>query len=334
MAQKYLPPSWESPYGWGLGGGRGERANGYSPLRWGGEALLSFSKAHRNINALRIGFVASEITKNRGVAICAPIAPYEETRREIRGRKWAKEHGFDAILSTDGDGDRPLFADETGTWMRGDVVGLLCARYLGATTVATPVSCNTAIERCGAFKRVVRTRIGSPYVIDAMEKAVTEGDRRVVGFEANGGFLLGSGVSMNGREIDALPTRDAVLPMLCLLAEANASGGRVSDLPGNLPRRFTASDRIRAFDTARSRALIEKLAKSADAVETLLGDLCGRMQSMDTTDGLRMYFENDDIVHLRPSGNAPELRCYAEAGDPERAAWLVEQCLARVEKAA
>lgn len=45
---------------------------------------LSFSKEHRNINVLRIGFVACEITKNRGVAICAPIAPYEITRREIR----------------------------------------------------------------------------------------------------------------------------------------------------------------------------------------------------------------------------------------------------------
>jgi len=45
---------------------------------------LSFSKEHRDINVRRIGFVASEITKNRGIAICAPIAPYQETRREIR----------------------------------------------------------------------------------------------------------------------------------------------------------------------------------------------------------------------------------------------------------
>jgi sulfate adenylyltransferase len=45
---------------------------------------LSFSKEHRDINVRRIGFVASEITKNRGIAICAPIAPYTETRREIR----------------------------------------------------------------------------------------------------------------------------------------------------------------------------------------------------------------------------------------------------------
>jgi sulfate adenylyltransferase len=45
---------------------------------------LTFSKEHRDINVKRIGFVASEITKNRGIAICAPIAPYANTRAEIR----------------------------------------------------------------------------------------------------------------------------------------------------------------------------------------------------------------------------------------------------------
>lgn len=45
---------------------------------------LGFSKAHRDINVRRIGFVASEITKNRGIAICAPIAPYHQTRRDVR----------------------------------------------------------------------------------------------------------------------------------------------------------------------------------------------------------------------------------------------------------
>lgn len=45
---------------------------------------LGFSKDHRNLNIRRIGFVASEITKNGGIAICAPIAPYRETRRAVR----------------------------------------------------------------------------------------------------------------------------------------------------------------------------------------------------------------------------------------------------------
>jgi sulfate adenylyltransferase len=45
---------------------------------------LNFSKEHRDINIRRIGYVASEITKNGGIAICAPIAPYDATRREVR----------------------------------------------------------------------------------------------------------------------------------------------------------------------------------------------------------------------------------------------------------
>jgi sulfate adenylyltransferase len=45
---------------------------------------LGFSKEHRDINVRRIGYVASEITKNRGIAICAPIGPYRVTRRQIR----------------------------------------------------------------------------------------------------------------------------------------------------------------------------------------------------------------------------------------------------------
>ena len=45
---------------------------------------LGFSKEHRDLNIQRIGFVASEITKNGGIAICAPIAPYAKTRRQVR----------------------------------------------------------------------------------------------------------------------------------------------------------------------------------------------------------------------------------------------------------
>jgi len=45
---------------------------------------LGFSREHRDLNIRRIGFVASEITKNRGIAICAPIAPYDNVRKEVR----------------------------------------------------------------------------------------------------------------------------------------------------------------------------------------------------------------------------------------------------------
>ena len=61
---------------------------------------------------------------------------------------WAAAHALDAIVTTDGDADRPLIADEQGRWLRGDVLGILCARELGARSVVTPVSSNTALEAC------------------------------------------------------------------------------------------------------------------------------------------------------------------------------------------
>ncbi|MCP5180945.1 MAG: phosphomannomutase [Pseudomonadales bacterium] len=243
-----------------------------------------------------------------------------------RGHAWSAEHRLDAILSTDGDADRPLIGDERGNWLRGDIVGLLCARLLGADAVAAPVSCNTAIEACGAFQRVMRTRIGSPYVIEAMQTLATAGGT-VAGFEANGGFLLGSALTRDGRSLRPLPTRDAVLPALTLLVGAQRQGMALSALAADLPRRFTASDRLQNFPTADSHALIARLAASTAAIADLLGQ---QASHIDQTDGLRMTLANGDIVHLRPSGNAPELRCYAEADSPQRAAALASECLSRL----
>jgi phosphomannomutase len=247
------------------------------------------------------------------------------------GRTWAAEYRLDALLSTDGDADRPLIGDENGNWFRGDVVGLLCAQYLCAGTVITPVSSTTAIEGCGAFTTVARTRIGSPYVIEGMDSALARGAQGVVGFEANGGFLLGNRIERSGRVLEALPTRDAVLPMLALLALANERNVPLSGLAASLPKRFTASDRIKNFSTENSRTLIANLACSRAEVAALLGDLCGEVLSQDETDGLRLSFENGEVVHLRPSGNAPELRCYAEADTEVRAYELARVALSRVQ---
>lgn len=122
-------------------------------------------------------------------------------------RAWAAEGHFDAIVSADGDGDRPLMSDEQGEWLRGDIAGVLCARYLRAAGVVTPVSSNTAVERSGWFARVLRTRIGSPFVITGMSQLLKEGVDPVMGYEANGGFLLGSNLDR-----DATATVRAAYP--------------------------------------------------------------------------------------------------------------------------
>lgn len=55
---------------------------------------LGFSKEHRDLNITRIGFVASEISKNGGIALCAPIAPYDSVRKAVRANVVAKTGGF------------------------------------------------------------------------------------------------------------------------------------------------------------------------------------------------------------------------------------------------
>lgn len=244
---------------------------------------------------------------------------------------WAQQYPFDAIITTDGDADRPLIGDETGTWLRGDIVGILCAKYLKAQNVATPVNCNTALERSNLFNTIARTRIGSPFVIAAMEKLRQQAPEQVViGYEANGGFLLGSDLQRDNKQLQALPTRDAVLPILSLLCSARTLDCKISELALALPGRYTASDRLQQFPTSISLMLMTELqSKHAQAQEILAPD-AGDIAMIDNTDGLRLTFANGDIVHLRPSGNAPELRCYTEAASSERATELCSSALQRL----
>lgn len=246
-----------------------------------------------------------------------------------QAQKWALAYEFDVIFSTDGDADRPLIGDEFGRWLRGDVVGILCSKFLNADVVVTPVSSNTMLEKSGWFKSILRTRIGSPYVIAAME-SVTNPATNVVGFEANGGFLLGSDILRDDKRLAKLPTRDALLPMLALLALAKASDLKLSQLTSILPSRFTHSDRLQNFATAKSRELIGLLSADRKKIIDMMAPNSGEVISIDETDGLRAIFSNGDIVHLRPSGNAPELRCYAESDTQLRAQLLCKSCLESV----
>lgn len=244
--------------------------------------------------------------------------------------KWVREFGFDALASTDGDSDRPLLADETGKWLRGDVLAAICAMQTGCDYVVTPVSSNTLLERSGIFASTVRTRIGSPYVIAAMNDAVASGQAMVCGYEANGGFLLATDIVKDGRKLEALPTRDAVLPIITALVAAK--GSSVAGVVARLPARFTFSDRIQNFPTSESQTLLRPLTNGAEearaaAANDLFGPVTGRPVAFDLTDGVRMTFEDGRIVHLRPSGNAPELRCYTEAEDEESASRINAACL-------
>ncbi len=253
-------------------------------------------------------------------------------------REWTRTARFDALVSADGDSDRPLVSDEHGEWLRGDIAGILTARFLDADSVTTPVNSNTAVERCGWFPEVRRTRIGSPFVVEDMLAALAAGRHRAVGYEANGGFLIQSDLDLSSGRLPALPTRDAVIVLLGVLLLSRRQRIPVSRLVASLPARFTASDRLKDFAQERARAVLEILNhgdEHADrtAVDRLFAGIVGApCVSIDRTDGLRATFANGDILHLRPSGNAPEFRCYSEAASQERAWELCSQGLEIVER--
>ncbi len=226
---------------------------------------------------------------------------------------------FFALVSSDGDGDRPLVCDQNLQILRGDTLGLITSMFLGANTVVTPVSSNTALELSGKFKNIVRTKIGSPFVIEAMMQLNDRSEAHpIIGFEANGGVLLGSDVEIGKQKIAKLPTRDSLLPVLCTLAMAATNKKNLSQVVTSLPLRFTDADVLRGFPIEKVEQVFQLAQKDLNFMK-----IFGEIQNINTTDGLRLTFASGNIVHLRPSGNAPEFRCYTESKSPQQARELL-----------
>ena len=245
-------------------------------------------------------------------------------------RQWSKESPFDAILSTDGDSDRPLLFDELGQWVRGDMLGILTARFLAADIVVTPVNTSSSLERCHWFPKIARTQIGSPYVIEAMNECVQSGNQRVVGFEANGGFLTAQPMLLDERvasTFSALPTRDPAIVHIAVLRMAKEQGIPVSRLVEHLPQRFVASDRIQNVSPHHSRQNLENLIRGGTELLAETFRIFGELACHDATDGLRLSFCDGNIVHLRASGNAPEFRVYIEADTKQQAENLLRDTM-------
>jgi phosphomannomutase len=161
---------------------------------------------------------------------------------------------------------------------------------------------------------VLRTKIGSPYVLAGM--AQLAGD--AVGYEANGGFILG----FQAGTLAPLMTRDALLPLCAVLALAKDCG--VAALVAKEPARVTATDRLQDIVPRDADAVLGRLAHDPAARATFLGQLNLTEVAIDLTDGLRLSLTNGCTIHLRQSGNAPELRVYAEAGDQATAQALMD----------
>jgi phosphomannomutase len=283
-------------------------------------------------------------------ALCKPIA--------------AEGKSIDAIVSTDGDGDRPLLfawdpVAQTPRFFSGDLLGMVTAEYLRADAIVVPITCNDGIDR-GPLRHLLepKTRIGSPFVIAGMENARRKGRLRICGWEANGGFLTGTDMSCNGVSLTALPTRDALLPLLAVLSVAHERRQSLSELLDTVSTRYSRSTLLREFPKEVSTRIVSQFSPSSVTIRSVVftGEMVdafdergsevqlsvsdrtqlvaikdglsnvfspalgfGTLTSLNYTDGVRARFSNGDIAHFRPSGNADEFRIYSAADTQSRA---------------
>ncbi|MDE2385138.1 MAG: phosphomannomutase [Alphaproteobacteria bacterium] len=274
----------------------------------------------------KAGAAAVPLARSGGFIPVDTEAVSAETQRLIKG--WCAGGKFDAIVSADGDGDRPLVADEKGQVLRGDLVGLITARFLKAQVVVTPVTSNSGLD-AHLPKGSLRTKVGSPFVIARMMKAKKAGGRAIAGFEANGGFFTASTFKVGRGRLSPLPTRDCFLPIMAVLASARKARKPLSQFAASFALPVALADRLEHFPVESSARLIARLTSSPAACDQFFAAF-GKVKKRDKTDGLRVTLAGGAVVHLRPSGNAPEFRCYVEAASHAEAEALLAKALERI----
>ncbi len=247
-------------------------------------------------------------------------------------RKLASEHpNCFAVLSADGDSDRPFVVDQSGEFHRGDVLGAVTAEWLQADFAAFPVSVNDAVDTYLGDKQIEweHTKIGSPYVVEAMEDMIASGKQRVVGWEVNGGFMVGNDIRIGTAMLQALPTRDALLPIIIALLAAIQQQASVADLFARLPARYTQAGLIDNFPLDVSREIVSRFVHDTPEVRKELSQYFtpehgfGEIVEINTLDGVRVFFDNGLVAHIRPSSNAPQLRIYSVASTQAKADEIV-----------
>lgn len=208
-----------------------------------------------------------------------------------------KESGADIGIAFDGDGDRVVFVDEDGRFIIGDYSGALIAKYSDTPVVITPVNTSQVIDHIG--KRVIRTKVGSSYVVQAMEE-----NGAMFGFEANGG----------GISEEVMLSRDegsTTIKILNILSRNNLS---LKKLVNTLPQFFVYKAKIEC-----------PMNLYGVILENVRRRFLGNSVRVEEIDGLKIWKDSSTWTLFRSSSNAPEFRVFAEAATKEEATKLCEE---------
>lgn len=206
---------------------------------------------------------------------------------------------YDIAIAHDGDADRCIFFDEKGTYIDGNVVLAIFARYLckRGDTVVTPVSTSDAVQDVCDEKgiKLIRTKVGAPIV--ARKLRAVNGN---LGGEENGGIIYPRHQYC----------RDGAMTAALMISIMHSSGKSLSELVSEVPAYTTFKDSV-------------KRTQEWNTISSLIIEAPGIVK-VDETDGLKI-FERDGWALIRPSGTEPIIRIYTSSRSRDAAERLLNK---------
>ncbi len=195
-------------------------------------------------------------------------------------------------IGFDSDGDRVVFIDEKGGFIPGDYSGTIIAKHIDSKRVVTPINTSQVIDKIG--KEVIRTKVGSPYVVGKMEEMDIP-----FGFEANGGGIF-----------EEMHSRDGGRTVVEFLNILKKSGKKISELVADLPKFYLSRDKVEYKWELKD----EILAKAKEKFKGV---------KVEEIDGLKIWIDDSTWILFRSSMNAPEFRVFAESKSEEESRKLL-----------
>jgi len=217
-----------------------------------------------------------------------------------------KKMNADFGIAFDGDGDRSIFCDNNGKILTGDKSALLFSKYIleknPNATVVTCLNSGSSIEKiANSFNStVIRTKVGS---VEVSRKMVPI--KALIGFEENGGFMYGK-----HNEV-----RDGAMTLALAMDILAKTSKPMSELISLLPPSFTTKT---------------KISCSKEEAQVIIHKLKEEYPNSNTTDGIKIGFDEQNWIMIRPSGTEPIIRVYAEAISQEKLDNLISEYLQKI----
>ena len=212
-----------------------------------------------------------------------------------------KKMKADFGIAFDGDGDRSIFCDNDGKILTGDKSALMISKYIleknPNATVVTCLNSGSSIETIAdSFSStVIRTKVGS---VEVSRKMVPI--KALVGFEENGGFMYGK-----HNEV-----RDGAMTLALAMDMLAKTSKPMSELVSLLPSSYTTKT---------------KISCSKEEVQRIIHKLKEEYPNSDTTDGIKIGFDEQNWIMIRPSGTEPIIRVYAESSSQKKLDNLISE---------